>query len=80
MKTDKERIDYVRSILRRMADFNVDDFVWNGTETDSLSLMVCIAINLYKVLNSSEPVEQGVLDTIEGDMKTLEEYGCVECN
>ena len=75
-----DRAAYARSVLRRVADTDVDDLVYNYREADGMSLLVCIAINLCKVLDDKEPVDDDLLETIEDDLTTLEAYGLVDCN
>ena len=75
-----DRAAYTRSILRRIADTDVDDLVYNYREADGMSLLVCIAINLCKILDDKEPVDDDLLKTIEDDLTTLEAYGLVDCN
>ena len=75
-----DRVSYTRSILRRVADTDVDDLVYNYREADGMSLLVCIAINLCKILDDKEPVDDDLLKTIEDDLTTLEAYGHVDCN
>ena len=75
-----DRVAYARSTLRRIANVDVDDLVYNYKEADGMSLLVCIAINLCKVLDDKEPVGVDLLKTIEDDLTTLEAYGLVDCN
>lgn len=75
-----DRVAYARSVLRRIADTDVDDLVYNYKEADGMSLLVCIAINLCKVLDDKEQVDGDLLETMEDDLTTLEAYGLVDCN
>lgn len=75
-----DRVAYTRSVLRRIADTDVDDLVYNYKEADGMSLLVCVAINLCKVLDDKEQVDGDLLETIEDDLTTLEAYGLVDCN
>ena len=75
-----DRVAYARSVLRRVADTDVDDLVYNYREADGMSLLVCVAINLCKVLDDKEPVDDDLLETIEDDLTTLKAYGYVDCN
>lgn len=77
---DFDHVAYVRSVLRRIADIDVDDLVYNYKEADGMNLLVCVAINLCKVLDDKKQVDGDLLKTIEDDLTTLEAYGLVDCN
>lgn len=74
MELEKSNVCYVRSILKRIGMCKFENIEENLELDTSLDKVLCLCINLSKVLDASEPPEQAVLDTIEQDIKDLEKY------